>query len=317
MCTAISDGSLFGRTLDLEGSYGEQVTITPRGFTFAFRYEGVIPSRSALIGMAHVCDGVPLYYDAANEAGLCVAALRFAKHTVYHPPRAGRHNLASFEVIPRLLASFETTGEAVAFLKEVTITPDTFSPALPAAPLHWMVADRQGVAAVVESVADGVMIYDNPVGVMANQPPFPYHMARVEEVMGLSAALPENHLCPSVPLPSPLGAGGVGLPGDMTSSARFLRAVFAKYHTRPSAGGEAAVSRFFHVMDTVAQPSGCAVTADGRPVETVYTACMDTETATYYFTTYDCRRIRKVRLTPTDRLLTFPIEHGEDVDALN
>ncbi len=322
MCTAISDGPLCGRTLDLECSYGEQVVITPRAFPFSFRYEGAMPTHPAIIGMAHVVDGVPLYYDAMNECGLAVCGLRFAEHTVYHPPRAGRHNLASYEVIPRLLGVCRTVEDAVAFLKDVTITPDSVSPDLPAAPLHWLVADKKR-AVVVESVAEGVMVYDDPVGVMANHPPFPYHMARLAEMVSLTAALPENTLCPSMTLTPPLGAGGVGLPGDFTSSARFLRAVYAKYHTTPVAPPSEPldeVSRFFHLMDTVSFPRGCAVTADGRPVETVYTACMDLVACTYYFTTYGCRRLRGVAMGKSiregTRLVTFPVERGEDVVML-
>ena len=75
MCTAINGGGFFGRTLDLEFSYSEAAVIAPRGFEFRFLYEGANSNHSAVIGISHVSDGYPLFYDAANEAGLCVAAL--------------------------------------------------------------------------------------------------------------------------------------------------------------------------------------------------------------------------------------------------
>lgn len=324
MCTAISDGRLCGRTLDLEYSYGEQVVITPRDFPFTFRYEGAMPTHPAIIGMAHVADGIPLYYDAMSETGLAVCGLRFATSCVYHPPRAGRHNLASYELIPRLLGVCRTVEDAVAFLKDVTVTPDSISPDLPTVPLHWLVADRKR-AVVVESVAEGLAVYDDPVAIMTNQPPFPYHMARLAEMASLSSAPANNTLCPTVGMEPPLGTGSVGLPGDTTSSSRFLRAVYAKYQTLPTDAPTdgrastpwAAVSRFFHLMDTVSVPRGCAVTADGHATETVYTACMDLSTCTYYFTTYGCRRIRGVAMGDTiregTRLRAFPIGRDEDI----
>ena len=70
MCTAISyrtKDHYFGRNLDLEYSYKETVTITPRNFVFDFRRMGRMESHFAMIGMACVSQGYPLYYDATNE----------------------------------------------------------------------------------------------------------------------------------------------------------------------------------------------------------------------------------------------------------
>ena len=62
MCTAATyQGSsyYFGRNLDLEYSYHETVTITPRNFPFAFRMGGRMDKHYAMIGMAYVVDGYP------------------------------------------------------------------------------------------------------------------------------------------------------------------------------------------------------------------------------------------------------------------
>ena len=86
MCTAISfktKDHYFGRNLDLEYSYNETVTITPRNYAFVFRKMGNIKNHFAMIGMAYVADGYPLYYDATNEKGLSVAALNFPQNADY------------------------------------------------------------------------------------------------------------------------------------------------------------------------------------------------------------------------------------------
>ena len=320
MCTAIRDRDLFGRTLDLECSYGETVTVTPRAYPLRFLLEPPMEQHFAMIGMAHVEDGVPLYYDAVSEAGLAIAALNFPISAAYLPPRAGAHNVASFELIPWLLGQCRTLSDAITLLRDTNIIPDRFRDHLPASPLHWMIADRHS-AAVIEPMPDGLIIHDNPFGVLANEPPFPYHATRVADFSHVRAEPPENHLCPTVTLPLySRGMGGIGLPGDFSSSSRFIRALFAKTHTVHKTPPEE-ISRFFHVMDTVSQPSGTAVTDHGVPIATVYTSCADLSTASYYFTTYACRRIRAVYLHAEDavgdRLLTYPIDGGEDIAWLN
>ena len=325
MCTAISDHSspshLFGRTLDLECSYGEQNVITPRAFAFDFLYEPPQPRHLALIGTAHILNDRPLYYDAVNEAGLAIAALNFPSLAVYHAPRAGAHNVTSFELIPWLLGQCETLDDTKRLLHDTVITSDQAADDLPATPLHWLIADAHG-AVTVESAKEGLKLYDNAVGVLTNAPDFPYHMTHLADFSRLDSAFLKNSLCPSIDLPLySRGMGALGLPGDPSSASRFVRAVFAKYHTLPDTDELAPVSRFFHVMDTVAQPRGLAITEDGRPVFTVYTSCIDTAQGIYYFTTYDCRRIRAARLHSADlengALTVLPMQSDENVAYLN
>lgn len=323
MCTAISDNysrHLFGRTLDLERSYGESVIITPRAFPLKFKYSDTLNKHLAIIGVAHLAGGTPLYYDAVNEKGLAVAALNFSTSAIYHAPREGKRNVASFELIPLLLGKCESVSHAVGILEELNITPDSFSGTLPASPLHWIIADKR-CAVTVESVADGLHIYENPFGVLTNEPPFPYHTANIANYMSLCPSAPENRIFPAANIsPYSRGMGAVGLPGDFSSSSRFVRAVFAKAHTicEDHADG---IGRFFHVMDTVSQPLGCALSENGRPISTVYTSCADTENCVYYFTTYDCRRIRAVSLSHADinstTLTVFPVAAEESIKNLN
>ncbi len=320
MCTAISEVGkhhLFGRTLDLERSYGEAVVITPRGFEITSKYQTHITSSCAIIGMAHVSDGIPLYYDALNEHGLCGAALNFPKSAVYHPARADKINVASFELLAFVLRACKTVDEAKVLLRRVNVTPDAFSDSLPSTPLHWLFADASG-AIVAEPREDGLVVCDDPFRVLTNEPDLSYHQKNVSCYMGISARQPKNSICPSVDIsPFSRGMGAVGLPGDYSSASRFIRAVFAKSHTV----GEDEVSRFFHVMDTVSVPLGCIITDDDKPVCSVYTSCADADTLTYYFTTYSCRRIRAVSLSDSasngDLLTVFPIERNEDISYQN
>ena len=159
MCTAITyktKNTYFGRNLDLEFSYGECVTVTPRNFTLNFRHHSPLKSHFAIIGMAHIENNFPLYYDAVNEKGLAVAGLRFTDSAPYAKSSAG---IASFELIPYLLGSCETLGDAKKALYNISITDDHFSQKLQNEPLHWMVADKNG-SLVLEWGENGLNIFD-------------------------------------------------------------------------------------------------------------------------------------------------------------
>ncbi|MDD6098618.1 MAG: linear amide C-N hydrolase, partial [Oscillospiraceae bacterium] len=102
MCTAatyLTNDFYFGRTLDYEFSYGDEITITPENFPFRFRCGKNIDSHYALIGMAHVVEDYPLYYDAVNSKGLAMAGLNFVGNAVYHESAPDKDNIAQFEFI--------------------------------------------------------------------------------------------------------------------------------------------------------------------------------------------------------------------------
>ena len=297
MCTAISERGryhLFGRTLDLELSYIESVVLRPRNFAFEFRHEGKIEKHSAIIGIAHISGETPLYYDAMNEEGLCAAGLNFPGNAVYNECKDGLFNLAAFEVIPFILSKCKSVGEARELLKMTNITGESFAQALPTTPLHFIISDKYE-SITVEPLADGLRIYDNPFGVLTNNPPFNFQVTHLANFAGLSSSSRENTLCPKIKLGQySRGMGAIGLPGDYSSTSRFVRAVFAKNHTTHEDDEAGEVNRFFHIMDTVSVPKGAVKTDEGRDVRTVYTSCGCFESGRYYYTTYEDRTLRSL-----------------------
>lgn len=295
MCTAISElgsGHLFGRTLDLEFSYNERVCIVPRGFEFHFLHEDAISS-FAIIGACHIANGVPLFYDAMNEFGLCMAGLNFPKLAKYNEAISGEINVASFELIAFVLRQCKDTTDAISLLKRINITNDSFNDDLPCTPMHWIVADKSGCF-VVEQSEKGLEIYENPLRVLTNAPCFSYHLTNVCNYMRLSSFTKKSTLACDYELSAySRGLGAFGLPGDYSSASRFVRAVFAKNHA--SADSDE-IRRFFSVLNTVYIPLGCVKTDTGRDVCTVYTSCMCSETGNYYFCLYGSKRVMCVRL---------------------
>lgn len=321
MCTAInSTGNyhLFGRTLDLEYSYGEKLTVLPRNFRLDFSHGRPFISHLSMIGIAHISAGVALYYDAINEAGVAMAALNFPNDAVYSDDvKAERDNVASFELITWVLCQCESVDAAEKLLSGVNIVADKFSNDLPSTPLHWIVADKQR-AITVEQTRYGLKIYDNPWGIITNSPDFPYHTTRLADFLSLDSNVPKNTLSPQkeIPLYS-RGLGASGLPGDFSSASRFIRAVFLDSHTEHGESEIAEVGRFFHIMSNLSVPCGSVKTSEGQSVMTVYTSCACSNTMSYYFTTYGCRRIKAAALDDFeldgDRIIALDIFGKEDV----
>lgn len=297
MCTAATYQTrdfYFGRTLDYEFSYGDEVTITPRGYAFAFRHAGLLEHPYAMIGMAHVAQDYPLYYDAMNEHGLCMAGLNFVGSAAYADVIPGRENVAQFELIPYLLGQCASVAEARDRLARLNLVGTPFSAQLPAAQLHWLLAD-QHQAVVIESMADGLHIYDNPVGVLTNNPPFPQQLFQLNNYMSLSPRQPENRFAPQLPLaPYSRGMGALGLPGDLSSASRFVRVAFTRMNAVSGDSEAESVSQFFHILGSVEQQRGCCEVRDGQYEITLYTSCFNAARGIYYYTTYENRQIAAV-----------------------
>lgn len=119
MCTAATYKTkdfYFGRTLDYEFSYGDDVTVTPRNYVFDFRHEGKLESHYAIVGMAHVADGYPLYYDAVNEKGLGMAGLNFVGNAKYQEVSEGARmwlSMSLFRGYSRSAAAWHRRGSAL------------------------------------------------------------------------------------------------------------------------------------------------------------------------------------------------------------
>ena len=320
MCTAATYQTkdfYFGRTLDYEISYGDQVVITPRNYGFHLRSGGQITSHYAMIGMACVMEGYPLYYDAVNEKGLGIAGLNFVGNAHYHPPMEGKENITQFELIPRILGTCATVKEARQELAQMNLTDTPFTENLPVAQLHWLIADKNECI-TLESVKEGLNIYENPVGVLTNNPPFPYQMFQLNNYMHLSPRQPENTFAPDVPLQAySRGMGALGLPGDLSSGSRFVRAAFTKLHSVCGESEADCVGQFFHIMETVSQTRGCCEVAPGEFERTIYTSCWNAARGIYYYTTYGNRRITAVDLhrEPLDgtALRRYPMLTAEDI----
>ena len=315
MCTALSYKSknhYFGRNLDVERSYNESIVITPRNFGFDFRFANPMNTHHAIIGMAAVFDNYPLYFDAVNEKGLSIAGLNFPNNAVYGEYVSEKENIAPFELIPYILGSCENIADVKSKLNKINIIHCNFNDNLPSTPLHWLIADRER-AITLENTKDGMRIFDNPFGVLTNNPTFDFHLQNINSYMHLHEGANENRLFPALPIENySLGLGALGLPGDFSSASRFVKAVFVKQKSVCGGSEKESVGQFFHILQSVAMPMGCVLMPNGEYEYTRCSCCINTDTQTYYYNTYHDQTVRKEELNSVDlngnKLTVFQIE---------
>ena len=324
MCTAITYKTkdfYFGRTLDYEISYGDEVTITPRNYEFNFRHKQKIKNHYAIIGMAYVTENYPLYYEAVNEKGLGIAGLNFVGNAQYNKKIEGKDNITQFEFIPWILSQSTTVKEAKKLIEKINFLDEPFSTNLPLAQLHWIISDSIE-SITVEAVKDGIKIYENPVGVLTNNPTFDKQMFELNNYMNLSTKSPKNAFAKSLNLEKySRGMGAIGLPGDLSSQSRFIRAAFVKMNSVSKEEEKESVSQFFHILNSVEQQRGCCELDDGIFEITIYTSCCNASKGIYYYTTYDNHQITAIDMHKenlnSEDLIRYPLIKDEQIKMQN
>ena len=310
MCTSLAlptpDGTnLFGRTLDLDTHFGEAPTLTPRRYPFSFADCYPLTHHYALLGMATVMDGptasgYPLYAEAMNEKGLCMAGLRFKENAVYAPrPQVGHVNLAPWELIPYLLGTCATVAEARAALSDICVVDKPFSDMVGTAPLHWHIADADPShgGLIVEVTAQGMKLYDDRpdgVGVLTNDPSYPEQVAALRACKACRGDTPD-------------------IPGDYSSPSRFIRAALLRKWVigdslSPQIVGDditqaakaSPQTQFFRILSAVSPMAGAVMTPEGRCHRTLYTCCMDTAAVTYLYHTEPDPTLRRISFSARD-----------------
>lgn len=324
MCTAVTlktKDFYFGRNLDYEFSYGDEVVITPRNYPFTFRHKPDIASHYAMIGMACVMKDTPLYYEATNEEGLSIGGLNFVGNAHYNKPAENKDNICQFELIPWILSQCKTVKETREILKNINIIDDAFMDNLPVASLHWIIADKDECI-VLESMKDGLHIHDNPVGVLTNNPPFDMQLFNLNNYAHVSKSYEASQNAFHIPLNEySRGLGGMGIPGDLSSMSRFVKVAFTRMNSLCNDDEMSSVSQFFHILHSVEQQRGCCHLGDEKYEITLYSSCCNTDKGIYYYTTYNNHTIRAVDMhrtdLSTDNLYRYSINDIEHIEYQN
>lgn len=310
MCTAITlqndqEAAFFGRTMDFSYPLDPELYFVPKGYQWTnILRTHQIRNRYRYMGIGQDISPV-VFADGVNEAGFLAAALYFpgcAQYDDAGPRDSAEAAIAAIEVVGFLLGLCATLDQAVSLLHTVRIVGVKDAVTDTVAPLHWIIADAGGKSMVIEKMADGLHMTDNPIGVLSNSPDFGWHMANLRNYTNLSPAQPDSRDWGPVSLtPFGQGAGTLGMPGDYTPPSRFVRTAFQKTHIARPSGKEEAVNAVFHLLEGVSIPKGVVMTARGTADFTQYTAMIDLSEPEYFFRTYDRSCTAAVRLPGEDQ----------------
>lgn len=283
--------------MDLAYYFNQAVMIIPRNYQYQDKVTGnIVTNKRAIIGMGTVIDNHPALADGMNDAGLACAGLNFEGYAYFEQdPVEGKHNIAPYDFIQWVLSNHETVEQVKQGIEHLELVNRPINDKTPVSMLHWMIVDKKGEAIVVEKTKDGISVYDNHLGVIANNPTFDWHMTNLNEYLHVSPTSPKEAKWGEHTLKAlGVGAGTLGIPGDFASVSRFVRIAFIRAHMPKIAGDIQAITQFFHMLDYVKMVKGGVLTDEGLEDFTTYTSCMDQEKGIYYYKTYENHRINAV-----------------------
>lgn len=236
-CTSLAlqadNGAIvYGRTMEW-GAFdlNSRVAIMPRGYSFTSHTPDGKPghkwkTKYGIVGLDALEKDI--LTDGMNEKGLVVGVLFFPGFAEFQPydPAQADMSVSNLELGNFILSKFATVDEVREGLKNVKVVSVDEAALGGAVPIHFTVIEPSGKAIVIQYIKGELNIFDNPLRVLTNSPPFDWHMTNVRNYINLSAvAWPAKKLENIDFTPIGAGTGFLGLPGDFTPPSRFIRAV--------------------------------------------------------------------------------------------
>jgi choloylglycine hydrolase len=262
-CTAFQirakDGSIiYFRSMEFGFPFNSKVLVIPRGTEFVGTTPDGKPglrwtSTYGIVGLN--ADVAPnLVADGQNEKGLAFGMLYLPGYAKFLAPDPASNDRAigSWEAGGYLLSTCATVDEALTALREkVRIVEQQFPAFKMPLPVHYWIGDASGKVVIVEFVDGKMNVYDNPIGILTNSPPFDWHTTNLSNYVNLSPVnVPGENFGETFIANYGQGSGLLGLPGDFTPPSRFVRAAFFSQVATPAPTAIDTVNLGFHVLNT-------------------------------------------------------------------
>ncbi|MFG1398652.1 linear amide C-N hydrolase [Roseixanthobacter pseudopolyaromaticivorans] len=309
-------GFVYGRTMEFGLPMQSQFTVVPRKLALA----GTAPDGTANAGLPWTTKygavglnglGLPVLVDGLNEVGLAGGMLYLPGLADYQEvaPADAKNSIASYELLLYLLTNFATVEEVKAGLPKIKVNKALQSVLKMPAPLHVTLHDAGGKSLVIEYIGGALHMHDNPTGVLTNAPNFEWHISNLGNYLNLSAYDPKPIAIGGLTIAPPsTGSGAVGLPGDVSSPSRFVRAFQYTRAAPPLAKSSDAVDLAFHLLNTFDIAPGVVRTAADSQAgggvagleTTEWSAVSDLKTKRFYLRTYQNSQTQVLDLTKAD-----------------
>lgn len=331
--TANDKGVVYGRTMEW-GKFDlqSQIMIVPKGYLF----KGLTPdgnngkkwsAKYGFVGLDMM--GQNFIADGMNEKGL-VAGLfyhnGFASYPTYNKDMADI-TITAVDVTNYILSLFATIDEVRQGMEKVRVVAVIQEELGIPMYAHWMVTDPEGNSITIEFCDGNMKIFDNPLGVITNDPTYDWHMMNLRNYINLSpVSFPNKKINDLDFAPMGAGSGMIGLPGDNTPPSRFVRAVAWTQTARPTETSEETVYEIFRILDNFNLPLGAAEGSDkssnlqGMRSSTIWTTAWDLSNHVLNYHTQHNRRVRALFLHKIDfsdigdSIIRIPLDYNKKQD---
>lgn len=329
MCTSFTyssqyDCSYLARTMDFSFSLNSFPKVMPRGYQWTTSNGREFSLDYGFVGTAMTVNGV-VFADGINEEGLAIAVLYCAEEVSYATSTSKENiNLEPEEFIMWFLGMNASVKDLKDNIDQVRLLKQV-NPALDKVPpLHFMVTDQTGQSAVITPIEGKLVIQNNPVQVLTNNPNLKWHYQNLRQYTNFNVEAPTNALLGTENI-HPLGveAGTEVLPGGYTSPSRFVRTAYFRPYLEDAEDENQRLNNLFKLLDTVSIPRG-VVLDEGDIYFTQYQNIVNTSQLTYYFKDYRCNDIHRIKLTEdlltADEPISYTVKphiHFIDLDKSN
>lgn len=331
-CTGVSfhaaDKSfVVGRTIEWAGGVlKSEYTIVPRhmkleSYTPTGKNGMTYKSKYGFVGLSVVEPG--FVAEGLNEAGLSAGLFYFPNYGSYEAYQSALNDrtIADLQLVQWILSQFATIDEVVEALPTIHVV--SLDPSM--LTLHWRIADSTGRQVVLEIVNGQYHVHENKIGVLTNSPSFPWHITNLNNYVNLNPGVAKSQKWGGVELSSiSAGSSFHGIPGDVTSPSRFVRAAFFVATAPQSKTAFDAVLQAFHILNNFDVPIGVEHSwgdvPQNMPSATQWTVVSDiTNRCVYYRTAYNgnlrCIDLKQIdfnkvqwQVHPLDKEQKQPIE---------
>lgn len=307
---------VYGRTLEFALPLKSDLLIIPRNLAI----KGRGPDGQEGTGLLYTTKygatganglGLPFLVDGINEKGLAAGMLNFPGLAEFQEvsPAEAANSIASYELVTYILTQFATLDEVKAGLPKIkvnrSIQPVFKSPV----PIHVTVHDSAGNNIVIEYVGGELKITDNPTTIMTNAPTIDWNFGNLAQYATATAQpVPDFTIKGARYAPWSTGGGMNGLPGDLSSQSRFVRAAFLVANAPAFKDADEGLGLAFHILNQFDIPPGAVNTAADAAAgggvagyeTTEWTAAADLARGIYQIKTYANPDVRQISLQSAD-----------------
>ena len=233
-----------------------------------------VATKYAVVGVSSAIIPGGIILEGQNASGLGMSGNFLPGFTEYQAVTPQDKSYVSILMFGSwALGNHGSVADLRAALPNIKVWSDSSLPTGPTpTTVHFIFTDKSGDGMVVEYVGGKLQISKNVAHALTNAPTYDWHLLNLRNYLNLSTVGVQSEKIGTANVTS-LGQGGgiVGIPGDYTPPARFVRAAFLRHNIATPANAAEAIQAIGHILNTVDMPIGIAQSKDNGKLVSDYT----------------------------------------------